>query len=98
MQISSIIRRAVAGVAAASMLVAVAACGTSKDNKTAGGEGGSGTIEVVASINQWGSVAKDLGGSHVDVTNIMTKTNVEAHDYEPPARTSRSSAPRRSPS
>ena len=35
-------RRAVAGVAAASMLVAVAACGTSKDNKTAGGEGGSG--------------------------------------------------------
>ena len=82
MQISSIIRRAVAGVAAASMLVAVAACGTSKDNKTAGGEG-SGTIEVVASINQWGSVAKDLGGSHVDVTNIMTKTNVEAHDYEP---------------
>ena len=83
MQISSIIRRAVAGVAAASMLVAVAACGTSKDNKTAGGEGGNGTIEVVASINQWGSVAKDLGGSHVDVTNIMTKTNVEAHDYEP---------------
>ena len=83
MQISSIIRRAVAGVAAASMLVAVAACGTSKDNKTAGGEGGSGTIEVVASINQWGSVAKDLGGSRVDVTNIMTKTNVEAHDYEP---------------
>lgn len=83
MQISSIIRRAVAGVAAASMLVAVAACGTSKDNKTAGGEGGSGTIEVVASINQWGSIAKDLGGSHVDVTNIMTKTNVEAHDYEP---------------
>ena len=82
MQISSIIRRAVAGVAAASMLVAVAACGTSKDNKTAGGEGG-GTIEVVASINQWGSVAKDLGGSHVDITNIMTKTNVEAHDYEP---------------
>ena len=61
MQISSIIRRAVAGVAAASMLVAVAACGTSKDNKTAGGEGG-GTIEVVASINQWGSVAKDLAG------------------------------------
>ena len=56
MQISSIIRRAVAG-GHASMLVAVAACGTSKDNKTAGGEGGSGTIEVVASINQWGSVA-----------------------------------------
>ena len=82
MQISSIIKRAVAGVAAASMLVVVAACGTSRDNKISGGEGGS-TIEVVASINQWGSVAKDLGGSHVDVTNIMTKTDVEAHDYEP---------------
>ena len=28
-------------------------------------------------------MAKDLGGSNVEVTNIMTKTNVEAHDYEP---------------
>ena len=82
MQISSIIRRAVAGVAAASMLVAVAACGTSKDNKTAGGEGGSGTIEVVASINQWGSAPRTSAlprrrHQHHD------EDNVEAHDYEP---------------
>ena len=28
-------------------------------------------------------MAEDLGGSNVEVTNIMTKTNVEAHDYEP---------------
>ena len=47
------------------------------------GAASSGKIEVVASINQWGSVAEDLGGSNVEVTNIMTKTNVEAHDYEP---------------
>lgn len=28
-------------------------------------------------------MAEDLGGSNVEVTNIMAKTNVEAHDYEP---------------
>ena len=28
-------------------------------------------------------MAEDLGGSNVEVTNIMTKINVEAHDYEP---------------
>lgn len=28
-------------------------------------------IEVVASINQWGSVAEQIGGSHVKVTSIQ---------------------------
>lgn len=37
----------------------------------------------MSSINQWGSVARDLGGSHVTVDSIMTNTTVEAHDYEP---------------
>ena len=64
----------------------MAACGSSNaaGNKSdSSSAASSGKIEVVASINQWGSVAEDLGGSNVEVTNIMTKTNVEAHDYEP---------------
>lgn len=64
--------------------VGLAACGTANGDGTGNAEGG--RLAVVASINQWGSVAADLGGDHVTVTNIMTKTNVEAHDYEPTSR------------
>ncbi|MCH9276227.1 metal ABC transporter solute-binding protein [Bifidobacterium amazonense] len=81
------IRRAAASVAAVAALISLAACGSASANGGATGKSGaassSGRIAVVASINQWGSVAAELGGDHVDVTNIMTKTNVEAHDYEP---------------
>ena len=81
-------KRALAVVAAAATLFSMAACGSSNADSSAKSDSSSaaassGKIEVVASINQWGSVAKDLGGSNVEVTNIMTKTNVEAHDYEP---------------
>ncbi|KFI94049.1 periplasmic solute-binding family protein [Bifidobacterium saguini DSM 23967] len=65
------------------MIAGLAACG-SGDSNTA--ESNSGKLEVVASINQWGSIAEDLGGEYVEVTNIMSKTNVEAHDYEPTSR------------
>lgn len=39
-------------------------------------------ISVVASINQWGSLAKQIGGDYVDVTSILSSSNVEAHDFE----------------
>ena len=88
MSIMSNAKRALAVVAAATTLFSMAACGSSNADSSAKSDSSSaaassGKIEVVASINQWGSVAKDLGGSNVEVTNIMTKTNVEAHDYEP---------------
>ena len=38
---------------------------------------------MVASVNQWGTVAKTLGGGNVNVTSIINSTNVDAHDYEP---------------
>jgi zinc/manganese transport system substrate-binding protein len=75
---------ALAAVTAAITLFSVAACGSAADGAAkSNASGASGTIEVVASINQWGSLAKDLGGDHVDVTSIMARTTVEAHDYEP---------------
>ncbi len=40
-------------------------------------------ISVVASINQWGSLAKQIGGGHVNVTSILSSTGVDAHDFEP---------------
>ncbi len=98
MSIMSNAKRALAIAAAAATLLSMAACGSSNaasGKSDSSGAASSGKIEVVASINQWGSVAEDLGGSNVEVTNIMTKTNVEAHDSSPPARMSPSSAPPR---
>jgi zinc/manganese transport system substrate-binding protein len=40
-------------------------------------------ISVVTSVNQWLSVAKQIGGSKVDAKAILSNPNVEAHDYEP---------------
>lgn len=84
-QMTTSIRRTLAAVVVGTALVSMAACGSAN---TASGNAGnnpadSGTIEVVTSINQWGSVARALGGDLVNVTSIMTATNVEAHDYEP---------------
>ncbi|MBD9020194.1 MAG: ABC transporter substrate-binding protein, partial [Bifidobacterium breve] len=65
-------KRALAIAAAAATLFSMAACGSSNaaGNKSdSSSAASSGKIEVVASINQWGSVAEDLGGSNVEVTN-----------------------------
>ena len=73
-----IARIAIAALASAGMLASVAACGSGRPTSEK-----SGTIEVVASVNQWGTVAKTLGGDNVNVTSIINSTNVDAHDYEP---------------
>lgn len=86
MSIMSNAKRALAIATASATLFSMAACGSSNaagSKSDSSSAASSGKIEVVASINQWGSVAEDLGGSNVEVTNIMAKTNVEAHDYEP---------------
>lgn len=73
-----IVRIAIAALASVGMLASVAACGSGQSTSEK-----SGTIEVVASVNQWGTVAKTLGGDNVNVTSIINSTNVDAHDYEP---------------
>lgn len=73
-----IARIAIAALASVGMLTSVAACGSGQLTSEK-----SRTIEVVASVNQWGTVAKTLGGDNVNVTSIINSTNVDAHDYEP---------------
>ena len=73
-----IARIAIAALASVGMLASVAACGRGQLTSEK-----SGTIEVIASVNQWGTVAKTLGGDNVNVTSIINSTNVDAHDYEP---------------
>ena len=68
MSIMSNAKRALAIAAAAATLLSMAACGSSNaagSKSDSSGAASSGKIEVVASINQWGSVADDLGGSNV---------------------------------
>lgn len=39
-------------------------------------------FNVVASVNQWGSLAQQLGGSCVTVTSLINSTSADPHDYE----------------
>ena len=64
----------------------LAACGT-----PAGGSV-NGTLQVIAGENFWGSIAAQLGGSHVSVTSIVTNPNSDPHDYESSATDARAFA------
>ncbi|MDT4893224.1 MAG: zinc/manganese transport system substrate-binding protein [Pseudonocardiales bacterium] len=75
----------VAVVAAAGALV-LAGCSTSpvaSKAAVAGASGGGTVIPVAASINAWGSILAQLGGSHVKATSIITNPDTDPHDYEP---------------
>lgn len=75
----------------AMMLFAAAACGSQTSSEqpaqtnpgTTSQQKATGPITVVSSINQWGSLAAELGGDDVKVTSIVNTTNVDAHDFEP---------------
>ena len=41
-----------------------------------------GSIQIVAAENFWGSLASQLGGSKVKVTSIVSDTNADPHEYE----------------
>jgi zinc/manganese transport system substrate-binding protein len=61
------------------------ACGTSTS-------AGSGTVNVVAAENFWGSIATQLAGSHANVRSIITNPQTDPHAYEPTASDARSIA------
>jgi zinc/manganese transport system substrate-binding protein len=74
-----------AGSAALAILT-VAGCSTSPP---ATSPGGSTVINVVAAENFWGSLAEQLGGSHVKVTSIIDNPDADPHAYEPTAANGR---------
>jgi zinc/manganese transport system substrate-binding protein len=41
-----------------------------------------GVLQVVAAENFWGSLVSQVGGSHVNVTSIVTDPNTDPHEYE----------------
>lgn len=59
----------------------LSACGTTFRTTT----GSDGPVQVVAAENFWGSIAVQVGGSHVHVTSLIANPNVDPHNYEPVA-------------
>jgi zinc/manganese transport system substrate-binding protein len=59
-------------------LVALAGCGGA--GATAGA---SGKLNVVAAEDFWGSIAEQVGGDRVAVTDVITNPAADPHDYEP---------------
>lgn len=61
----------------------LAGCATSSGAVDTGSTDGGRVLQVAASINAWGSVLSQLGGSHVHATSIITNPDTDPHDYEP---------------
>ncbi|WP_165776785.1 metal ABC transporter solute-binding protein, Zn/Mn family [Bifidobacterium simiarum] len=84
---SSMLSRMVRSVTAAitcTALMALGACSGGSGGASASSSGPSdGPIAVTASINQWGLLARQIGGDQVNVDSILGSTNVDAHDFEP---------------
>src|SRR5664279_275493 len=61
------------------------ACSTSSPTTsgTAGATAGGRPITVVATINAWGSIAAQLGGTRVQATSLITNPATDPHAYEP---------------
>jgi zinc/manganese transport system substrate-binding protein len=73
------------------LLLLLAACGGTSQT-TASTSGSGKTIEVVAAENFWGSIASQVGGSHVHVTSLIVDPNADPHAYEPTTANARTVA------
>lgn len=80
--------RSLTAMAACLAVAAIlAACSTAERRAAAGGR-----ITVVAAESVWGSIAGELGGSHVNVRSIITNPDTDPHAYEPTAADARALA------
>ncbi|WP_020496196.1 metal ABC transporter solute-binding protein, Zn/Mn family [Sciscionella marina] len=60
-------------------VLALAGCGSGGGSAS---QGDSDKIDVVASTNVWGSVAKAVGGDKVSVSSLIDSPEKDPHDYE----------------
>lgn len=77
-------RAALAALLTAALAATLAACATGSGTRTGTGSGtGRATIRAVASIDAWGSILSQLGGTRVTTTSIISSPDVDPHSYEP---------------
>ena len=67
----------------ATATVGLAACGS---GGTSASPSSGGTVQVVASTNVWGDVAKTIGGDQVQVTSFINDPSQDPHEYEASVR------------
>lgn len=80
-------------VAAALMLTtpfALSACGSGDDRPESsglatatGGECPTSPVDVLVSVDQWGDIVSQVGGSCANVTTVLASSSVDPHDFEP---------------
>jgi zinc/manganese transport system substrate-binding protein len=69
------------------LVALAAACGSPAPNGLPPG-----AISVIAGENFWGSIALQLGGSHVSVQSVVSDPNADPHEYESSANDARAFA------
>jgi zinc/manganese transport system substrate-binding protein len=85
-------RAALVTAAAAAAVLLAAGCATTAPGAAAANPGAATKISVVAAENFWGSIAAQLGGSHVAETSIITNPDTDPHSYEATASDARTIA------
>jgi zinc/manganese transport system substrate-binding protein len=72
------VRKAVAATVVAALACLVAGCGGSSGSGSTDGR-----LSVIAAENFWGNLTQQIGGSHVDVTSLITNPDADPHLFEP---------------
>jgi zinc/manganese transport system substrate-binding protein len=92
MRATSPVYRRGAAVLGAAVVALAAGCSTAASPAASTGSGPGQKIVVVAAENFWGSIARQLGGTHVTETSIIANPNTDPHAYEPTATDARTIA------
>ena len=80
-----------AAVAVLAVTALLAGCGGSSSDASAapsgtGSSGSAGPLQVVASTDVWGDIAKTVGGDAVEVTSFISDPSQDPHSYEASSR------------
>jgi zinc/manganese transport system substrate-binding protein len=74
-------------LALVALMLPLTGCGVTTGAAQSGGK-----LQVVAGENFWGSIAGQLGGSHVSVTSVVSDPNADPHEYQTNTQTARTFA------
>lgn len=87
MRVQHTVQALLGAVAVGALALGLAGCSDSGSGSVS--PSANGKIGIVASVNQYGNVAKQIGGSHVDVTSVISDPEADPHDFEAKPSTAR---------
>ena len=79
-------KRSLAVAAAVALAWSTVACGTPEQTPQADSTADpcpTAPLDVVVSVDQWGDIVSELGGSCTKVKTVLASSSVDPHDYEP---------------